>query len=304
VAGEYRPGQRADALALTQVWAESFGELAKRHGFEGPSPVTAGNPLYEFTAEHAPDGFWVAEEGGQPIGFTISFVHGSCWYLSSLFIRPGHQNQGLGRGLMERALQTEQPAGTTNRALVTFAYNPTSISLYLRYGLYPREPLYAVAGAPAAVRVRLGKGDPTLSSQVLSFNPAAVAQFEGIDEQAVGLRRDLVARYVLTRPDGSCHLFRRDGAVVGYAFVGQNGRVGPVAVASPTDLEAVFRAALGIAAQQESAAQITAIIPGSNEAAVRVALDTDLRIVAPFLFMSARPLAGWGSYLLHSPGVM
>jgi len=30
----------------------------------------------------------------------------------------------------------------TNRALATFAYNPVSISLYARYGIYPREPLY------------------------------------------------------------------------------------------------------------------------------------------------------------------
>ncbi len=88
------------------------------------------------------DGFWVATVEGKIAGITLSWVRGSLWYLAHLFVSPEHQGLDIGRNLMEKAMRHRKEAPITNRALVTFAYNPVSISLYARHGMYPREPMY------------------------------------------------------------------------------------------------------------------------------------------------------------------
>jgi ribosomal protein S18 acetylase RimI-like enzyme len=302
----FRSGSVADSPGVTAVWAESVSELYRRQGF-GHVPVSPHppNPFFAFAAEHVPDGFWVADEAGQPVGFSISVVHDALWYLGFLFIRPGGQNSGLGRQLIERGLKSASAARATNRALITFAYNPVSISLYLRYGMYPREPLYSVAGPAATVRAHLTAGVGNLLMQQTAPEGGGLSQQLGeIDEQNFGVRRDLIHRFFLSRPDATCWLFHERGELKGYAYTWQNGRVGPVAVRSPADLEPVMRMAMCQAASPDGVEQITAIIPGSNETAMGVALEARLRIVMPLLLMTGRPFAGAASYLYCSPGLM
>jgi hypothetical protein len=133
---------------------------------------------------------------------------------------------------------------------------------------------------------------------------ALLAHLGEIDQSHFGVRRDLIHRFYFSRPDATCWLFQESGTLTGYAYTWQNGRVGPVAVRSPGDLEPVMRLALSRAATQPGIDQVTAIIPGSNEPAMAVALEARLRIVMPLLLMTARPLPGAASYLYCSPGLM
>jgi ribosomal protein S18 acetylase RimI-like enzyme len=303
---EYRPGGTADCPIAAEIWAESVGTLYAHHGFAGgppPSP-TPPNPFFAFTATNAPDGFWVAEQDQQPIGFAISVVHETLWYLGFLFIRPGSQKSGLGRQLLERSLQSASAAAATNRALITFAYNPVSISLYLRYGLYPREPLYAVAGSAEVVRAHLAPQTSGLAMREAAPDAALLTQLGEIDLSNFAVGRDLIHRFYFSRPDATCWLFHESGTLQGYAYTWQNGRVGPLAVRSPSDIAPVMRMAVSRAATQAGVEQITAIIPGSNEAAMDVALEARLQLVMPLLLMSAHPLPGATSYLYCSPGLM
>jgi ribosomal protein S18 acetylase RimI-like enzyme len=303
---EYRPGNAADCSHAAEIWAESVGNLYARHGFgNGPPPSpTPPNPFFAFAAAEAPDGFWLAEQDGLPIGFSISVVHQTLWYLGFIFIRPDTQSGGLGRQLIERGLKSPSAGAATNRALITFAYNPVSISLYLRYGMYPREPLYAVAGSADDVRTQLALNSSTIAMQEAVPGASLLSQLGEIDETNFGVRRDLIHRFYSSRPDATCWLFQDNGTVKGYAYSWQNGRVGPVAVRSPSDLEPVMRMALAQAATQPGVEQITAIIPGSNERAMAVTLEARLRLVMPLLLMTARPFPGAASYLYCSPGLM
>jgi GNAT superfamily N-acetyltransferase len=72
------------------------------------------------------------------------------WFLAQLFIKPETQARGVGQTLLSKTLQQAQRNGAENLALVTLAYNTVSTGLYVRNGMYPREPLYRVV-APAAV---------------------------------------------------------------------------------------------------------------------------------------------------------
>jgi hypothetical protein len=56
---------------------------------------------------------------------------------------------------MKRALDHAQKNDADNRALITFAYNRVSIGLYVKHGLFPREPLYTVSVAKEALAGRV-----------------------------------------------------------------------------------------------------------------------------------------------------
>ncbi len=137
----YRQARLDDAAAASRILAEAINDLNRRHGFEH-FQVTANpqNPYFVFCAGGEPEGTWVAEDAGEVVAFSMSWIRGSFWFLSQLFVLPGYQGQGIGRFLLEKALAYSGGHGITNRALITFAYNPVSISLYARFGLYPREP--------------------------------------------------------------------------------------------------------------------------------------------------------------------
>lgn len=299
----YRHAQPDDVPAISKVLADAINALSVRHGFgdEQINPVPP-NPYFAFALREEPEGFWAAESGGEVVGFTHSWVRGPFWFLAHLFISPGCQGKGVGRRLLDKALEHGGQAAIANRSLITFAYNPTSISLYMRSGMYPREPLYAMRGArssllagrtrteaPAYERARAGQDTLEVLSRV--------------DEQVLGFARELHHRYFLSVPGASCYLFRNKSAVDGYAYVWTNGRVGPLAVTSPSRFAPVMNAALGLAAA-ESLDSVSITVPGCNEQGVAIALSAGMRILYPLLLMSAKPFGKWDSYMFFSPALL
>ena len=77
------------------------------------------------------------------MGFGFSWMCEKFWFLAQLFIKPETQARGVGQALLSNTLQQAEQNGTDNRALITLAYNTASTDLYVRNGMYPREPLTA-----------------------------------------------------------------------------------------------------------------------------------------------------------------
>jgi ribosomal protein S18 acetylase RimI-like enzyme len=110
----YRPAKHEDFLEISNLIRTSFLDLLKQYGFGDssafsasrlPPPTTGPFPWYELGLKEDPDGFWVADAGDKLVGFTLSWVRGSLWYLAHLFILPEYQGQNIGRNLMDRAFQ-------------------------------------------------------------------------------------------------------------------------------------------------------------------------------------------------------
>jgi hypothetical protein len=58
--------------------------------------ATASPPTFQlFTLEGDPDGLWVAEDGGDILGFAWSWVRGDLWFLAQLFVNPARQGRGI-----------------------------------------------------------------------------------------------------------------------------------------------------------------------------------------------------------------
>jgi len=96
---------RADELAGAEALvARSINDLTERHGFG--AIATLRPPDFQlFSLQDDPDGLWVAEVDGEIVGFALSWVCGSLWFLAELFVSPGLQSRGVGKELLERTFE-------------------------------------------------------------------------------------------------------------------------------------------------------------------------------------------------------
>ena len=137
----YRPARAEDLEKAEALVVSSINDLTERHGFGTIAQVSP--PLFQsFSLQDDPDGLWVAEEAGEVLGFTLSWVCDDLWFLAQLFVAPAAQKHGIGDELIKRALGHAQMKDAKKKDLITFAFNTASQGLYIRHGLYPRWPLY------------------------------------------------------------------------------------------------------------------------------------------------------------------
>lgn len=295
----FRPA-RAEELARAEVLvARSINDLTERHGF-GPIATLRPPDFQLFSLKDDPDGLWVAEVGGEIVGFALSWVCGSLWFLAELFVSPGHQGRGIGNELLARTFEHAAKTGATTKSLITFTFNVVSQGLYIRHGLFPRLPIYLVSAARDTLttslsceRLRTTPIEPTAS------HLRTLAQF---DVSVLGVSREKHHRYL--QSDGTMKgvLLHDDDNFVGYAYVSTIGHVGPLAVSEAHRVDAAFRTALDLAAAN-GAGQVSAFLPGVSKA-LGIAIEHHMRIAFPMVLVSTRDFGDWTRYLPRNPGFM
>jgi GNAT superfamily N-acetyltransferase len=296
----YRQATQGDTADFDRVVRAAYNALSRRHGF---AEIPPGPPLSlpGFAIAEKGEGCWVAEEERAVVGVAIANRHEPLWCLATLFVDPVCQEAGVGRELLRRAL-AHGGHDAAIRALITFAYNPVSIGLYLRYGMLPVEPLYVQESAADAAQQRLA-GREKMPSKTLTRGDGGAELLAAIDAPILGINRVNVHRYLLQLPGNVCYVFEAGGEPRGYAYISVAGRVGPVAAAAPLSFERVFETAL-IHAATTSRGQVSVLLPGSNGPAMRLAIEAGMRIVRPMLLMASRRFADLDRYAFHSPGIM
>ena len=150
----YRPAKPEDLEEAERVVQESGNALLVRHGGH-PWPAPPPTAFPKICLAQDPSGLWVAEDGNTIVGFGFSWMSEKFWCLSQLFVSPEAQAKGIAQALLSKTLMQAERNGAANRALITFASNIVSTGLYLKNGLYPREPLYEMAAPAQAVAQNL-----------------------------------------------------------------------------------------------------------------------------------------------------
>ena len=301
----YRLARHEDLSQVAAVFSTAIDDLNKRHGFlVEPTPRSPPNPQYAFWLEKNPSSFWVAENNGRIAGYTFSFLRGSLWFLADLFIMPNYQGKGVGRSLIERTLGSWRSHRIANRALITPAFNRSSASLYMRFGMFPRHVLY-FASAP---KERILQGLDLIDTKPLEAKESAqgesrVPELNRIDQQALGFSLGWHHEFFLGVQQARCFILRKDGHLKGYVYVRRNGRIGPLVVTSRPSFRAALMAALSLAANGDNK-DVTVFYAGSNEEAASAFVKCGFRLEYPLLFMSAHPMGEWDNYLFYSPGLM
>jgi GNAT superfamily N-acetyltransferase len=295
----YRRAALDDIGGIDRVVRAAYNALARKHGFAEIPPGPVG-PLYADAIAAEGEGCWVAEENGGILGAALASLRPPVWFLGYLFVDPATQTRGMGRELLARVMDYGGRDGAVH-SLITLAFNPVSIGLYLRHGMAPLQPLYVLEAPAAALRQRLADRPP-IAGEKLAGDGAATA-LAAIDWAIMEGDRTDLHRYLLHVPGNACHLFRVDGEPRGYAYVSAGGRVGPLAAAAPLAFDAVLESGL-VEAARTSAGDVSLLLAGSNIAAMTAAAALDLRITMPLLLMASRPFGDFDRYGFHSAGMM
>ncbi|NUS19590.1 MAG: GNAT family N-acetyltransferase [Mesorhizobium sp.] len=296
----YRPACADDLAATDALVVAGINELTVRHGF-GPM-VAASPPNFQlFSLKDDPDGLWVAEDGGDILGFAWSWVCDDLWFLAQLFVDPARQGHGIGNALLERTVEHARKSGAADKALITFTFNPVSQGLYMRHGLFPKTPVYLLGAARE--RVMKALPEPPLRAVEIDDSAATMEKLVEIDHRALGVSREKHHRYLGTDPATTGVLLYAGGDAVGYSYFSANGHIGPLAVVWPDRLRDAFATALRLAADR-SPEKVSAFLPGTCDSALHLAVDQGMRITFPMLLMASPGYGDWKQYLPRNPGFM
>jgi GNAT superfamily N-acetyltransferase len=296
----FRPAGLKDLEPGVRVVQQAFSELRVRNGL---SPVPLRPPVFQrFVMAEDPTGLWVAEADGAVIGFACSWTRQRFWYLSQVFVQPGVQARGIGQALMSRTLEQATRVGAENRALITLGYNMASTGLYIRNGLYPREPLYRLAAPAAALAGRL-VADPATVATPLATWPGEQAWLGAVEEAVIGFRRETQHGFTQATPGMRGLRLDQDGRPAGYAYISAEGHVGPL-LAAPGAEEARIALAAVHTALAGGSAQVSLVVPGRAERILAALSSLDFRIQESMLLMADRSFGDWSRYLPSNPGFM
>jgi GNAT superfamily N-acetyltransferase len=290
-----RRGTAADVESCHRLLWEAATDLGRRQGtpLEGSEGDwwLASEPLHRFLAAHAAE-WWVAEDPdrGELRGYARSIERGGLFELTEFFVRPGEQSRGLGRSLLEHAF----PVGRGEVRSIIATGDVRAMARYYRADTVAQFPILTMAGEPGHVEsgdhltpVRLAAGDEAA---------AAVATIEG---EVLGYPRSPPEiAWLVDQREG--YLYRSDGHVVGFGFVGASGS-GPIAALDPTHLPEILLHLEG-AARRAGIERVEIEVPSRNAIAVRHLLSRGFRFDPWINFLMAnQPFGRFDRYVGFSP---
>jgi GNAT superfamily N-acetyltransferase len=302
-----RRATEADLLECHRVWRDAIIDYTAPLGFP---PLPDDNPSVRRLHAHAlatdPGRFLVAEATDRAgrshlAGFGSAVDRGLLWFLSMLFVEPGGQARGLGRALLERMLP--MPAAGRVLATCTDSAQPISNGLYATLGIVPRMPLFNLVGRP-----RPGFRWPTLPDGIVAERVADPAgwrdsrELREFDRAVLGFTHPEDHRFIQEEPRDLFAFRGADGALAGYGYAGEIGRIGPIAVADRALLTPVLGHLLG-AVEPRGASAVW--LPGATDDVIGTAIDAGLRIEGfPVLAAWSSPFADFSRYVPISPGLV
>lgn len=130
-----RPLLEADLEAADRVMRLAFGTFLRL-----PDPLAfMGDADYVYTRWRAdPGAAFCADAGGVIVGSVFVGNWGSVGFFGPLTIHPDHWDSGVAQLLLRRAMECFEQWGTRYMGLYTFATSLKHISLYRKFGFWPR----------------------------------------------------------------------------------------------------------------------------------------------------------------------
>ena len=165
-----RPFRSADLPRLQEITAATFGPVSIDKNMDdllGPFGHGGwrGRKLAAITGDCAaqPDGVFVAEDpadpSGRPLGYVTTRldVAGGLGWIPNVAVDPAHQGRGLGRALLEYALDFFRRRGMQVAKIETLEQNPVGQALYPSLGFQEvaRQIHYAMRLEGPAAEKRL-----------------------------------------------------------------------------------------------------------------------------------------------------
>jgi GNAT superfamily N-acetyltransferase len=219
---QVRTATHLDVETMCDIFFASYNDLHRRHGLaeENPEDRDWLADAIRHVLRTDPSGTVLATDDGTPTAFATSYLRDSYWFLSFLFVSPDAQGRGVGKALLDAVMPPESDGLT--RALVVESFQPVSAGLYAGHGITPRGVRYVLTGLTDPARLpESGAG-----IEVADVTTDAIAEMSELDRRQLGFARPADHEWWL-RSEMTAHAYRRDGELVGYAYVDEEGVVGP-----------------------------------------------------------------------------
>ncbi len=299
----YRLAEERDLEGTHHIMVEALDQFALQMG----RPLIKADfedylPLWHHFFATSDEGFWVAEARGKLAGFACSIVRDGFWFLSHLMVLPEFQGQGIGGELLARTLQGAPREEVKIIATYADASNWPSISLYARHGMFPRVPVLRMRGSIISMRLEQREPEPP-EFQVAGLSEETVAMLGEIDEKIRGAKRHIDHRYWLGAPEMRCYLFREKKRAIAYAYLSDEGHIGPLATLKGK----YMRPILGFAIDRLSDQGVDTFIvrvPGINTEAVSLLYERGFTIQEMHLLISSLPFSRWENYIISRPSLL
>lgn len=285
----YRDARLEDIPAMADVFLASIGDMFSRYGItETPPPRAAligGYPHLLSTGI-----FRLAELDSRVVAIASAIIRDDVWYLSTFWVLPDQQHKGVGMPLLRELWQAGKDAGATT-FFTHSSPDVTAMAAYMKMGMLPEHQIIYFRGKPREL-----PGVPAGYKSV----PLEKATAMELDLQIRGTRREPDHEYWSGAGGMQGRQVLHRGKVVGYYYLGRSG-IGPAAWNQAEAANAVM--ALACRQASEATSEIRFSVPGINHSALRFALDSGLRVVSVFHFLTTHPLGRMEQYIPSGPSL-
>ena len=269
---ELRAVEPGDGEQCARVVYEAFGAIHDRHRFERDFPtLEAAEQLTSAFIAHPLIWGIVAERDGRVVGCNFVDERGRIRGLGPITVEPRAQGQGVGRLLMQAAL--ERSRGAAGIRLFQDSFNVASLSLYASLGFEVKDLAAVMSGRP-----RSGSAPGV---EVRPLEQADIAECEELCLRIHGFERTAELRDAIGAPVLSPFVAVRDGRITAYATT---LTFFPAAHAAAENEDAMRALILGALAAGEQPASF--LLPPQQAGLFRWCLAEGLRVVKPMTYMA------------------
>jgi GNAT superfamily N-acetyltransferase len=286
---EYRPVREAEMPETVDLFLTTVHDLGKRWNLNWPLPPREHiEQVYDYIRRTGI--FLVAEVDGRLGAICHAIVRDHLWFLSGFWTMPHLQGQKIGRPLLKLVWDEGARIG----ASVFFTWSSIDLQAmasYMKMGMLPGYQLLNFMGEARCSNEK----HYDYEMQPLDLSAALL-----IDEQIRGTKRGVDHHFWLSEMKSEGRQLVRAGRVVGYYYLNK-GTIAPAAWLNERDAGALLEAACREASAQS--AQVRMIIPGANHAAIRFALQANLKLAGYGHLLTTASFGQMEKYLTSGPSL-
>jgi GNAT superfamily N-acetyltransferase len=142
-----RRATSADLAALNRTFSDAFTDRYRRDGLVGVRVPPLNAQIWRYALEDARDGAMVwTDEDDRLVAFNVAHASGVEGWMGPLAVRPDRQGLGLGKAVVEGAIEWLKEAGVTTLGLETMPRTVENIGFYSRLGFLPHHLTITLTG--------------------------------------------------------------------------------------------------------------------------------------------------------------